>query len=222
MSDAIQINSEWKEVLEDEFAKPYFKNLLSFIRDEYSSSTIFPKREDIFKAFNATPFTKVKVIILGQDPYYGSGQANGLCFSVNPEVKLPPSLLNIFKEIDSDLGSENSRDGNLERWAQQGVFLLNATLTVKEGEAGSHQNKGWEKFTDAVINAIARNREGLVYLLWGSYAQKKGALISPDKNLILKSVHPSPLSAYRGFLGCKHFSKTNAYLVAKSKSPINW
>lgn len=209
-------------MLADEFAKPYFKDLLSFIRDEYSSSTIFPKEEDIFKAFNATPFSRVKVVILGQDPYHGAGQANGLCFSVNPEIKLPPSLVNIFKEIESDLGMQNSRDGNLERWAKQGVFLLNATLTVKAGEAGSHQNRGWEQFTDAVISCLANQKEGLVYLLWGSYAQKKGALISGDKNLILKSVHPSPLSAYRGFLGCKHFSKTNAYLEENSKSPIYW
>ena len=222
MSEEIHINSEWKEVLHDEFAKPYFKDLLSFVDDEYRSSTIFPKEKNIFKAFNATPFSKVKVVILGQDPYHGAGQANGLCFSVNPGVKLPPSLVNIFKEIESDLGREISRDGNLERWADQGVFLLNATLTVKVGEAGSHQNKGWEKFTDAVISALATKNERLVYLLWGSYAQKKGALISPDKNLILKSVHPSPLSAYRGFLGCKHFSKANAYLASKSKSPINW
>lgn len=222
MTEEIEINAEWKEVLEEEFEKPYFKKLRGFIRDEYRSSTIFPKGQDIFKAFNATPFSEVKVVILGQDPYHGPGQANGLCFSVNPDVKLPPSLINIFKEVESDLGGEYTRDGNLERWAEQGVFLLNATLTVKAGEAGSHQNKGWEQFTDAVIAALAEKKEGLVYLLWGSYAQKKGALISADKNLILKSVHPSPLSAYRGFLGCKHFSKTNAYLSANGKNPVNW
>lgn len=221
MFDEIQIPSDWKEVLEAEFEKPYFKDLQNFVRDEYQSSIIYPKADDIFKAFNATPFHKVKVVILGQDPYHGEGQANGLCFSVNDGVKLPPSLVNIFKEIESDLG-KNTRDGNLERWAAQGVFLLNATLTVRAGEAGSHQKKGWEKFTDAAIKALAREREGIVYLLWGSYAQKKGALISPDKNLILKSVHPSPLSVYRGFLGCMHFSLANNYLIANSKSPIDW
>ena len=221
MSEEFQISSDWKEVLEDEFDKPYFKALQNFVCDEYRSASIFPKREDVFKAFNATPFSKVKVVILGQDPYHGAGQANGLCFSVNADVKLPPSLRNIFKEIESDLG-KNSLDGNLERWAAQGVFLLNATLTVREGEAGSHQRKGWENFTDAAIGALSKKSEGTVYLLWGNSAQKKGALISPDKNLILRSVHPSPLSVYRGFAGCRHFSKANDYLIANNKNPIDW
>lgn len=221
MFDEIQIPSDWKEVLEAEFEKPYFKDLQNFVRDEYQSSIIYPKVDDIFKAFNATPFHKVKVVILGQDPYHGENQANGLCFSVNEDIKLPPSLVNIFKEIEFDLGKK-SYNGNLEPWASQGVFLLNATLTVRAGEAGSHQKKGWEKFTDAAIKVLASEREGIVYLLWGSYAQKKGAFIPPDKNLILKTVHPSPLSVYRGFLGCKHFSLANNYLIANNKSPIDW
>jgi len=219
--DVIQITSDWKEVLKAEFEKPYFKDLQNFVRDEYQSSIIYPKADDIFKAFNATPFRNVKVVILGQDPYHGENQANGLCFSVNEDIKLPPSLVNIFKEIEFDLGKK-SYNGNLEPWASQGVFLLNATLTVRAGEAGSHQKKGWEKFTDAAIKVLASEREGIVYLLWGSYAQKKGAFIPPDKNLILKTVHPSPLSVYRGFLGCKHFSLANNYLIANNKSPIDW
>lgn len=222
MLEDLEINSEWREVLKEEFDKPYFRKLGVFIRDEYQASTIFPKREEIFKAFNATPLSRVKVVILGQDPYHGPGQANGLCFSVNGDVKLPPSLRNIYKEIQSDMGCGDLGNGDLERWARQGVFLLNTTLTVRGGEAGSHQNKGWEKFTDAVIRALTLRKEGLVYLLWGSHAQKKGGMIPPERNLVLKSVHPSPLSAYRGFLGCKHFSQTNNYLVSNGRSPINW
>ncbi len=216
------INSDWKDVLDAEFLKPYFENLKKFVRDEYREATVYPKGENIFKAFNATPFSRVRVVILGQDPYHGPGQANGLCFSVNPGVKAPPSLVNIFKEIKADTGSLSANDGDLISWANQGVFLLNATLTVREKEAGSHGNRGWETFTDAVIKSLNKKKKGVVYLLWGSHAQKKGALINGDKNLILKSVHPSPLSAYRGFLGCKHFSKTNEYLMAKGEMPINW
>ncbi len=222
MSFDIDINSEWEHVLQDEFSKPYFENLLKFLYSEYNQASVFPPANDIFKAFNATPFSKVRVVILGQDPYHGLGQANGLCFSVNSGVKIPPSLVNIFKEIKSDMSSLAITDGNLESWAAQGVLLLNTTLTVREGKPGSHQKMGWETFSDAVINALAEKREGVVYLLWGGHAQKKGRLIPDNKNLILKSVHPSPLSAYRGFLGCRHFSKTNSYLISLGEHPIIW
>lgn len=218
----VDINREWKDALQGEFSKPYFEKLIEFVRSEYAEGKVHPNEANIFKAFNTTPLSKVRVVILGQDPYHGPDQANGLCFSVNSGVKVPPSLANIFKEIKADTGSLSVDDGNLEPWANQGVFLLNATLTVREKAAGSHQNKGWETFTDAVIKALNDKNESVVYLLWGSYAQKKGALINGDKNLILKSVHPSPLSAYRGFFGCKHFSKTNEYLAAKGEKPIDW
>lgn len=209
-------------MLEAEFSKPYLEELSRFLEDEYARSTIYPKEENIFKAFNATPFSSVRVVIIGQDPYHGPDQANGLSFSVHPDIKIPPSLGNIFKEVQSDTGNLNLRNGDLEPWAKQGVFLLNATLSVRAGKAGSHQNIGWEQFTDAVIQALSSKREGLVYMLWGSFAQKKGALIPAEKNLILKSVHPSPLSAYRGFAGNGHFSETNKYLITKGELPIQW
>ena len=205
-----------------EFEKDYFIRLTDFVRQEYQTVTIYPPGKLIFNAFNLCPFSKVKVVIIGQDPYHGPGQAHGLCFSVNDGVPFPPSLQNIFKEIQSDLGSPIPETGNLTRWAEQGVLMLNATLTVRAHQAGSHQRKGWEEFTDAAIRALAENREHLVFILWGAYAQKKGAFISRDRHLVLTSVHPSPLSAYHGFFGNKHFSRANAYLVAHGETPIVW
>lgn len=222
MLTGIELNTEWKEVLEPEFTKPYFEELNKFLDSEYAQTTVYPKRQDVFRAFNATPFSKVRVVIIGQDPYHGPNQANGLSFSVQPEVKIPPSLANIFKEVKAEMSDLNLKNGDLEPWAKQGVFLLNATLTVGAGKPGSHQKKGWEQFTDAVIKALSTKKEEVVYLLWGSFAQKKGELIPKDKNLILKSVHPSPLSAYRGFAGNGHFTKTNKYLITKGEPPINW
>ncbi|TGM73240.1 uracil-DNA glycosylase [Leptospira mtsangambouensis] len=218
----VQIESGWKEVLRDEFEKPYFSNLREWVRDQYKSSTVFPPAKLIFNAFDSCPFDKVKVVILGQDPYHGPGQAHGLCFSVNDGVPFPPSLQNIFKEIADDLQKPIPKSGNLTHWANQGVLLLNATLTVQKDKAGSHQNKGWEEFTDAAIKILAEKKSNIVFLLWGSFAQKKEILIPPNKHLILKSAHPSPLSAYRGFLGNKHFSKTNEYLHSQGKEPIDW
>ncbi len=218
----VKIETSWKNILQSEFDEQYFKDLTTFVRSEYQTHKVFPPAKMIFNAFDQCPFDKVKVVILGQDPYHDDGQAHGLCFSVNDGVQFPPSLQNIFKEIHDDLGVQIPQTGNLERWAKQGVLLLNATLTVKAHLAGSHQNRGWERFTDAVIRKIAEERENVVFLLWGSYAQKKGAFINPEKHLILKAVHPSPLSAYRGFFGCKHFSKTNEYLISKGLEPINW
>lgn len=218
----VQIESGWKEVLRDEFEKPYFSNLREWVRDQYKSSTVFPPAKLIFNAFDSCPFDKVKVVILGQDPYHGPGQAHGLCFSVNEGVPFPPSLQNIFKEIADDLQKPIPKSGNLTHWANQGVLLLNATLTVQKDKAGSHQNKGWEEFTDAAIKILAEKKSNIVFLLWGSFAQKKEVLIPPNKHLILKSAHPSPLSAYRGFLGNKHFSKTNEYLQSQGKEPIDW
>lgn len=212
----------WKAQLNDEFSKDYFVKLTDFIRQEYGSKQIFPLAKDIFNAFDHTPFDKVKVVILGQDPYHGDNQAHGLSFSVNDGVKVPPSLVNMYKEINADLGTPIPKSGNLTRWAEQGVLLLNATLTVQAHLAGSHQNKGWERFTDAAIRKLAEQKENIVFLLWGSYAQKKVSFIDENKHCILKSVHPSPLSAHRGFLGCKHFSKTNDYLVSKGIEPITW
>lgn len=218
----VKIEPSWKAVLADEFEKPYFSLLTNFVKKEYATTTCYPPASLIFNAFELCPFDKVKVVILGQDPYHGPRQAHGLCFSVNDGVQFPPSLVNIFKEIERDLQIPFPQSGNLTRWAQQGVFLLNATLSVREGNAGSHQNKGWEEFTDRVIKEISDRKSNVVFMLWGSYAQKKGAIIDSKKHCILKAVHPSPLSAYRGFIGCGHFSFANKYLTEKGLSPINW
>ena len=218
----VQIEESWKAHLQPEFEKDYFCTLTNFVREEYGKCTIYPPGKLIFNAFNLCPFDKVKVVIIGQDPYHGPGQAHGLCFSVNDGVPFPPSLLNIFKEIKSDIGIDAPPTGNLTRWAEQGVLLLNATLTVRAHQAGSHQNKGWEEFTDAVIHRLAEERNHIVYILWGSYAQRKGAFIDSSRNLVLKSAHPSPLSAYRGFFGNGHFSKANDYLIATGQTPIEW
>ena len=218
----VRIEPSWKKVLQSEFDEPYFVELTDFVRSEYASRKIFPPAKLIFNAFDQCPFDKVKVVILGQDPDHDDGQAHGLCFSVNDGVQYPPSLQNIFKEIHDDLGVAVPQSGNLERWAQQGVLLLNATLTVRAHQAGSHQNKGWERFTDAVIRKIAEERQHVVFMLWGSYAQRKGAFIDTSRHLVLKAVHPSPLSAYRGFFGCKHFSQANNYLISNGLTPINW
>jgi len=222
-ADDIKIESSWKAALEDEFGKDYFKNLREFVKAEYQHSIIYPAPKNIFRAFELTPFDKVEVVILGQDPYHGPGQANGLCFAVNEGVPLPPSLQNIFKEIESDLGQKlEHRTGDLERWAKQGVLLLNATLTVQAHKAASHQKKGWEEFTDAVIRTLSEKRENLVFILWGNYAKSKGNLIDWSKHEIIESAHPSPLSAYHGFFGSKPFSKTNDYLLVHNKRPIDW
>ena len=218
----VKIEKSWQEVLQTEFDKPYFENLVGFVKQEYASNTIFPPAGQIFNAFNTCPFNNVKVVILGQDPYHGPGQAHGLCFSVNDGIQFPPSLQNIFKEITSDLGIPAPKTGNLTRWAEQGVLLLNATLTVRASQAGSHQGKGWEEFTDAVIKTISEKAENVVFILWGSYAIKKKALINASKHCILTAPHPSPLSSYRGFFGCKHFSKANNYLKSIGKEPIAW
>ncbi len=218
----VQIEDSWKKHLAPEFEADYFSRLTNFVRDEYARYTVYPPGKLIFNAFNSCPFDKVKVVIIGQDPYHEPGQAHGLCFSVNDGVPFPPSLQNIFKEIASDLGTPSPKSGNLTRWTEQGVLLMNATLTVRAHQAGSHQNKGWETFTDAAIRHLAEEREHLVFILWGSYAQKKGAMIDRNKHLILSSAHPSPLSAYRGFFGNGHFSKTNKYLLEHGIEPINW
>ena len=218
----VKIEQSWKEHLQDEFGKPYFKKLTDFVREEYRTKKIFPPAKLIFNAFDHTPFDQVRVVILGQDPYHGDGQAHGLSFSVNDGVKVPPSLVNMYKEINRDLGTPIPQSGNLTRWAKQGVLLLNATLTVVAHNAGSHQGKGWEAFTDAAIKKLAEERENIVFLLWGSYAQKKSAFIDENKHLVLKTVHPSPLSAHRGFMGCGHFSQANEYLVSKGLKPVVW
>ena len=218
----VKIEESWKKKLQTEFDKPYFKTLTDFVRNEYQQSTIFPPGRLIFNAFNLCPFNQVKVVIIGQDPYHGPGQAHGLCFSVNDGIPFPPSLVNIFKEIKADLGKEIPTSGNLTRWAEQGVLLLNATLTVRAHQAGSHQRRGWEEFTDATIRLLAEEREHLVFILWGSYAQKKGAFIDRNKHLVLTSAHPSPLSAYNGFFGNKHFSQANAYLASHGIEPIDF
>ncbi|MEJ8802649.1 uracil-DNA glycosylase [Pontibacter sp. H249] len=218
----VKIEESWQNVLQDEFEKPYFKSLVSFVKDEYTSQKVYPPGGQIFNAFEMCPFDEVKVVILGQDPYHGPNQANGLAFSVRDEVRIPPSLINIFKEIKSNLGKDLPATGNLERWAKQGVLLLNATLTVRAGNAGSHQKKGWEEFTDAVVQQVNEKKEHVVFMLWGAYAQKKGAFIDERKHLVLKSAHPSPFAADRGFFGNKHFSKANAYLVENGKEPIDW
>ncbi|MBO7233449.1 MAG: uracil-DNA glycosylase [Paludibacteraceae bacterium] len=218
----VRIEDSWKEALCKEFEKPYFVQLTEFVRQEYATKQVFPPGKEIFKAFDSCSLQNVKVVIIGQDPYHGVGQANGLCFSVNDGVQIPPSLLNIYKEINREYGSPMPSSGNLQRWAEQGVLLLNATLTVEAHKAGSHQNKGWESFTDAAIQAVAQRREHIVFMLWGSYAQKKGAFIDPLKHCILTSPHPSPLSAHRGFIGNGHFMKANQYLEQHGISPINW
>jgi len=218
----VKIEQSWKERLASEFEKPYFRTLTDFVRQEYAVRQIYPKGSQIFNAFDKTPFDKVKVVILGQDPYHEPGQAHGLCFSVSEGIALPPSLQNIYKELADDLGVPPKTSGNLERWAEQGVLLLNATLTVRAHQAGSHQQKGWEEFTDAVIHRVAEEKERVVFILWGSYAQQKGAFIDPFKHKLLKSAHPSPLSAYRGFFGSKPFSQTNQYLIQTGQTPIEW
>lgn len=218
----VKIEDSWKNVLRETFSQKYFSDLTSFVKDEYRSHQVFPPGKEIFNAFWHCPLARVKVVILGQDPYHGPDQAHGLSFSVKPGVPFPPSLLNIFKEIRNDLGKDLPSHGDLTKWADQGVFLLNATLTVRAHQAGSHQNKGWELFTDEVIRVINREREHVVFLLWGAYAQKKSILIDESKHLILKAPHPSPLSAHRGFLGCGHFSKTNQFLAEKGIQPIDW
>lgn len=218
----VRIAEDWKEVLREEFNKPYFDELVDFVKQEYASGVVYPAGQNIFRAFDKCPFDKLKVVIIGQDPYHGPGQANGLCFSVARGVQFPPSLQNIFKEVQSDIGTPVPESGELDRWAEQGVLLLNAVLTVRAHQAASHAGRGWEKFTDAVVRAIAERKQQVVYMLWGSYAQKKGAIADPQSNLILKAVHPSPLSAYRGFFGCKHFSEANKYLESVGKSPIEW
>lgn len=219
----VNIEPSWKEVLQDEFEKPYFKELATFVKREYHTQQCFPPGNEIFSAFDLCPFQEVKVVIIGQDPYHGFNQANGLCFSVKPQVAMPPSLINIFKEIETDLGKPFPPNGDLERWAEQGVLLLNATLTVRARQAGSHQNKGWEKFTDAVIQKLSDEKTGLIFMLWGGYAKKKGAKIDTQKHLVLKSGHPSPLSANRGYwFGNKHFSQANAYLIHNQQKEIDW
>ncbi|MGB4413650.1 MAG: uracil-DNA glycosylase [Paludibacter sp.] len=218
----VKIEPSWKQVLQTEFDKEYFVGLTDFVRKEYKTKRIFPPAPLIFNAFDRCPFDKVKVVIIGQDPYHGEGQAHGLCFSVNDGVEFPPSLVNIFREIERDLGKPMPKSGNLTRWAEQGVLLLNATLTVQAHQAGSHQGRGWETFTDAVIRKLAEEKENLVFMLWGNYAQQKGSVINTSRHLALKSVHPSPLSAYRGFIGCGHFSAANEYLRKTGRSEIEW
>lgn len=218
----IRLEESWKSRLAGEFEEPYFKTLASFVKNEYQTKTIYPPPRDIFRALDLCPFEKVEVVILGQDPYHGPNQANGLCFAVRSGVPTPPSLQNIFKEIESDLGRVVNKDPDLSRWATQGVLLLNATLTVLAKEPGSHQGKGWEQFTDAIITKLSEERAGLVFLLWGNYAKQKGRIIDATKHLVLSSAHPSPFSAYSGFFGNKHFSKTNEYLIAQGKPPIDW
>jgi len=221
MNIRTQLPLSWHTKLASEFEKPYLKKLANFLDDELKTQTIYPPEPLIFNAFNQCPFEDVKVVIIGQDPYHGEGQANGLCFSVNDGIKIPPSLRNIFKEIHSDLGKEIPKSGNLERLAEQGVLLLNAILTVRAGKAASHRNNGWEQFTDAVIHLIAKEKEQIVFLLWGNYAQQKGQIVDENKHLVLKSAHPSPLSA-KHFFGNKHFSQTNQYLQKYGQTPIDW
>lgn len=218
----VRIEPGWKQLLQAEWDAPYFSALTTFVADRYHNATIYPPGNRIFAAFDSCPFNEVKVVILGQDPYHGPGQANGLCFSVNPGIDIPPSLRNIFKEINADTSAPIPDNGDLTRWACQGVLLLNATLTVEAHQAGSHQGKGWETFTDHVIETLSRQRQNLVFILWGSYAKSKSALIDHNKHMVLTSPHPSPLSAHRGFFGNHHFSITNAYLTSHGLTPINW
>lgn len=218
----VTIDQTWKKVLQKEFEEPYFKNLAVTVREKYKTKTVYPPPKLIFHAFDLCPFNKVRVVILGQDPYHGKGQAHGLCFSVPDGITSPPSLQNIYKEIHDDLGLPIPKTGNLEHWARQGVLLLNATLTVHAGQAASHQGLGWEEFTDSVIQKLSDDKEHLVFLLWGRYAQEKGNAINTDKHLVFTAAHPSPFSAHNGFFGCKHFSQTNEYLKAHGKKPITW
>jgi uracil-DNA glycosylase len=219
----LKITDSWKQILQTEFEKPYFEELISYVKEEYAINKCYPGPDQIFEAFNLCSFEDLKVVIIGQDPYHGEGQAHGLCFSVNDGITHPPSLKNIFKEIESDVSIPYPESGNLARWAKQGVLLLNATLTVKSKDAGSHQNKGWEQFTDAVISIISEKKSDVVFLLWGGYAKKKGKKINPEKHCVLTSGHPSPLSANRGYwFGNKHFSKTNNYLKNSNLSIIKW
>ncbi len=218
----VRIDQSWKNELADIFESPGFRQTAEFARAQYATREVYPPAAKIFAAFDACPFDKVKVVILGQDPYHGPGQANGLCFSVNPGVRMPPSLVNIFKEVSADTGAPMPADGDLSRWARQGVLLLNATLTVEANRAGSHQGQGWEQFTDEVISRLSRDRDHLVFILWGSYAIRKSALIDQARHLVLTSPHPSPLSAHRGFFGNHHFSRVNAYLVAAGETPVAW
>ncbi|MBN8650138.1 MAG: uracil-DNA glycosylase [Cytophagales bacterium] len=222
MAEDVKIAPSWKKYLSNEFNADYFRQLIDFVRAEYQTQTVYPPGREIFRAFDCADFEDVRVVIIGQDPYHGPGQANGLCFSVRDGVTFPPSLRNIFKEIQKDLDKPIPKNGDLERWAQQGVLLLNATLTVRASAAGSHQNKGWEQFTDAVIKAISDHKTNVVFLLWGAYAQKKGEIIDRNKHLVLMSAHPSPFSADRGFFGNKHFSKTNEYLKSRGLKEIDW
>ncbi len=218
----VDIENSWQKALKKEFDKPYFADLTKKVRQAYLDEVIYPHPKNIFNAFSLCPFSKVKVVILGQDPYHGPGQAHGLCFSVPDSEKIPPSLKNIYKEIKSDIGSEIPQSGNLERWAKQGVLLLNATLTVRAGVAGSHQGLGWETFTDTIIKTISDQKEHVVFLLWGKYAQAKASLINSEKHLILTAPHPSPLSAHNGWFGSRHFSQTNTYLKKHDQNPIEW
>ncbi len=222
MTPNVRIEKSWNDKLGNEFVKPYFKNLSNFVREEYLAETVYPKPQDVFRAFDLCPFDKVCVVILGQDPYHGAHQANGLCFAVHENIKLPPSLKNIYKEIETDLGVKPLPSGDLSRFAVQGVLLLNATLTVRANTPGSHQKRGWEEFTDAVIERLSTERENLVFILWGNYAKKKGAMIDRSRHLVLESAHPSPFSAYDGFFGCRHFSKANAYLKERGLEEIDW
>lgn len=222
-ADTIALSDSWKTALAPEFQSPYMQTLKAFLQAEKAAGKrIFPKGSEYFRALDLTPLEDVRVVILGQDPYHGPGQAHGLCFSVRPDVRIPPSLGNIYKELKSDLGIEPARHGHLESWAQQGVLLLNSVLTVEEAKAAAHQGKGWERFTDAVIAAVNARETPAVFMLWGAYAQKKAAFVDPTRHLVLKAAHPSPLSAHNGFLGCGHFSKANAFLESKGLTPINW
>lgn len=218
----VKIAESWRRHLSQEFEKPYFQSLAAFVKDEYARGTVYPPGEHIFRAFDQCAFEEARVVIVGQDPYHGAGQANGLCFSVPDGTRHPPSLQNIFKEIQSDVGVPIPVSGNLDRWATQGVLMLNATLTVRAKQAGSHQKRGWEQFTDEVLRSVSRNKETIVFILWGAYAQKKGAFLDQEKHLVLKSPHPSPFSAHSGFFGNKHFSKTNHFLLNKGLKPIEW
>ena len=218
----VKIAPSWKKRLSEEFDKIYFTQLIDFVKQEYQTQTVYPPGKEIFRAFDCCDFDDVKVVIIGQDPYHGPAQANGLCFSVRDGIKMPPSLINIFKELHNDIGKPMPQSGDLEHWARQGVLLLNATLTVRSSSPGSHQNKGWEQFTDAVIKEISDNKSNVVFLLWGAYAQKKGEIIDRNKHLVLMSAHPSPFSADRAFFGCKHFSKANNYLKSKGLKEIEW
>ncbi|QMU27987.1 uracil-DNA glycosylase [Adhaeribacter radiodurans] len=219
----VKIEKSWQNELQPEFEKDYFKKLISFVKEEYATHTIYPPGGQIFNAFDKCPFDQVKVVLIGQDPYHGPGQAHGLAFSVNDGVAIPPSLRNIFKEIQDDLGKSIPKSGNLERWAKQGVLLLNATLTVRANTPGSHQKKGWEEFTDAVIEIVSEKKDNLVFMLWGAYAQKKGVIIEQKKkHCILKAAHPSPFAADKGFFGCRHFSQANSYLKEHGLAEIDW